>query len=124
MRIAGVNLPKNKFVVVALTYLYGIGSSNAYKICDATNVKANVKVSDLSDDESSSISSYINKNFVVEGDLRKKVSMDIKNLIDIGCYRGLRHRRNLPVRGQNTHSNARTRKGRSRVPVAGKKKAV
>ena len=124
MRIAGVNIPKDKSLCISLTYVYGLGRSSALKICSESGIPSDTNVADLSDDQISLISSIVNKSFVVEGELRKKVSLNIKKLIDIGCYRGLRHRRNLPVRGQNTHSNARTRKGRSKIPVAGKKKAV
>ena len=121
-RIAGVNIPTNKRVVIALTYIYGIGISLANKICEGCNIDCNVRVVNLSDDEIIKIRNFIRGNYVVEGDLRKEVSMNIKFLTDIGCYRGLRHRRGLPVRGQRTHTNAKTRKGRSRLPVAAKKK--
>ncbi|CAH58318.1 30S ribosomal protein S13 [Ehrlichia ruminantium] len=121
-RIAGVNIPTNKRVVIALTYIYGIGISLANKICESCNIDHNIRVVNLSDDEIIRIRNFIRENYVVEGDLRKEVSMNIKFLTDIGCYRGLRHRRGLPVRGQRTHTNAKTRKGRSRLPVAAKKK--
>ncbi|KJV65451.1 MULTISPECIES: 30S ribosomal protein S13 [Ehrlichia] len=121
-RIAGVNIPTNKRVVIALTYIYGIGLSLANRICEGCNIDHNVRVVNLNDDEIIRIRNFIRENYIVEGDLRKEVSMNIKFLTDIGCYRGLRHRRGLPVRGQRTHTNAKTRKGRSRLPVAAKKK--
>ncbi|AHC39362.1 30S ribosomal protein S13 [Ehrlichia muris] len=121
-RIAGVNIPTNKRIVIALTYIYGIGLSLANRICEGCNIDHNVRVVNLNDDEIIRIRNFIRENYTVEGDLRKEVSMNIKFLTDIGCYRGLRHRRGLPVRGQRTHTNAKTRKGRSRLPVAAKKK--
>ncbi|CEI85279.1 30S ribosomal protein S13 [Ehrlichia minasensis] len=121
-RIAGVNIPTNKRVVIALTYIYGIGLSLANRICEGCNIDHNVRVVNLSDDEIIRIRNFIRENYIVEGDLRKEVSMNIKFLTDIGCYRGLRHRKGLPVRGQRTHTNAKTRKGRSKLPVAAKKK--
>ncbi|MFO7266154.1 MAG: 30S ribosomal protein S13 [Limnochordales bacterium] len=120
-RIAGVDLPRDKRVVVALTYIYGIGRSRAEQIVKATGVNPDTRVRDLLEDEVNRLREYIAQNFVVEGDLRRQVQSDIKRLIDIGCYRGLRHRRGLPVRGQRTRTNARTRKGPRRT-VAGKKK--
>lgn len=119
-RIAGVELPPSKRVEIGLTYIYGIGRTRAGKILDAAQVAPETKVKDLSDDEAQRIQRVINREGRVEGDLRKAVSLDIKRLIEIGSYRGLRHRRNLPVRGQRTHTNARTRRGPRRA-VAGKK---
>jgi small subunit ribosomal protein S13 len=121
-RIAGVDLPQNKRVEIALTYIYGIGQSRSGRILTKAGVTKNIKVKDLAEDEVRRIRDVIQEEGQVEGDLRKNVQMDIKRLIDIGCYRGMRHRRNLPVRGQRTHTNARTRKG-PRKTVAGKKKA-
>jgi len=121
-RIAGVDLPQNKRIEVALTYIYGIGQSRSNRILGKASVGKNIKVKDLAEDEVRRIRDVIQEEGQVEGDLRKNVQMDIKRLIDIGCYRGMRHRRNLPVRGQRTHTNARTRKG-PRKTVAGKKKA-
>ena len=122
-RIAGVNIPTQKQVGVALTYIYGIGNSFAKDICEKSNVPADRRVHELTDDEVVRIREVIDRDFQVEGDLRREVSMNIKRLMDLGCYRGLRHRRGLPVRGQRTHTNARTRKGPARA-VAGKKKVV
>jgi len=119
-RIAGVNIPTGKRVEIALTYIFGIGLSNSRKILDGVKVERETRVSDLSDDEVNRIRTVINANFNVEGDLRREVSMNIKRLTDLGCYRGLRHRRGLPLRGQRTKTNARTRKGPRRA-VAGKK---
>ena len=121
-RIAGVDLPQAKWVEIALTYIYGIGRSRSNRILSKARVEKAVKVKDLSEDEVRRIRDVIQEEWQVEGDLRKNVQMDIKRLIDIGSYRGMRHRRNLPVRGQRTHTNARTRKG-PRKTVAGKKKA-
>jgi len=121
-RIAGVDLPQNKRIAIALTYIFGIGQSRSNRILGKAGVGKNVKVKDLAEDEVRRIRDVIQEEGQVEGDLRKNVQMDIKRLIDIGCYRGMRHRRNLPVRGQRTHTNARTRKG-PRKTVAGKKKA-
>ena len=120
-RIAGVNIPTAKRVPIALTYITGIGQSSAKTICDAVGIEQSRRVNELSDAEVLRIREYIDENFKVEGDLRREVQMNIKRLMDLGCYRGLRHRRNLPVRGQRTHTNARTRKGPAR-PIAGKKK--
>ena len=120
-RIAGVNLPTGKRVPIALTYITGIGRSSAQEICEAVGIDAARRVNELSDSEVLSIREHIDANFTVEGDLRRETQMNIKRLMDLGCYRGLRHRRNLPVRGQRTHTNARTRKGPAR-PIAGKKK--
>jgi small subunit ribosomal protein S13 len=120
-RIAGVNIPAGKRVPVALTYITGIGPSAARSICDAVGVDQSRRVNELSDQEVLQIREHIDGNFSVEGDLRRDTQMNIKRLMDLGCYRGLRHRRNLPVRGQRTHTNARTRKGPAK-PIAGKKK--
>lgn len=118
-RISGVNLP-NKPVEIALTYIYGIGRTTAAKICERANVPGQVRANDLGDDQLGRIREVIDTGWVVEGDLRREIAMNLKRLMDLGCYRGLRHRRGLPVRGQRTHTNARTRKGRAR-PIAGKK---
>jgi small subunit ribosomal protein S13 len=123
-RIAGVDLPRNKHTVIALTYIYGIGSPRAARILEQANVDGAKKVQDLSEDEVNRIRQVIEAEGMVEGDLRKEVSMNIKRLIEIGSYRGYRHRRNLPVRGQRTHTNARTRKGPRKGTVANKKKAA
>ena len=121
-RIAGVDLPRNKRIEVALTYIFGIGDSTARKILQATSVSPDRRVHDLSDEEVNRLRRVIESTYKVEGALRSEVSMNIKRLMDIGCYRGLRHRRGLPVRGQRTHTNARTHKGARRA-IAGKKKA-
>jgi small subunit ribosomal protein S13 len=123
-RIAGVDLPRNKHAVIALTYIYGIGNPRAARILEQAKVDGNKKVQDLSEDEVNRIRQVIEAEGMVEGDLRKEVSMNIKRLIEIGSYRGYRHRRNLPVRGQRTHTNARTRKGPRKGTVANKKKAA
>jgi small subunit ribosomal protein S13 len=123
-RIAGVDLPRNKHAKVALTYIYGIGNPRSAKILEQAKVDPNKKVQDLSEDEVNRIRQVIEAEGMVEGDLRKEVSMNIKRLIEIGSYRGYRHRRNLPVRGQRTHTNARTRKGPRKGTVANKKKAA
>ena len=123
-RIAGVDLPRNKHANIALTYIYGIGNSRAARILDAANVDPMKKVSDLGEDEVNRIRQVIEAEGSVEGDLRKDVSMNIKRLIEIGSYRGFRHRRNLPVSGQRTHTNARTRKGPRKGTVAQKKKTA
>ncbi|MEM9783145.1 MAG: 30S ribosomal protein S13 [Pseudomonadota bacterium] len=120
-RIAGINIPTNKRIHVALTYIHGIGQATARKICDATNVSTDRRVNELSDAEVMAIREHIDQNVQVEGDLRRETAVNIKRLMDLGCYRGLRHRRGLPVRGQRTHTNARTRKGPAK-PIAGKKK--
>jgi len=120
-RIAGVNIPTHKRVPIALTYIHGIGQSAAGQICDAVGIDKGRRVNELSDSEVLSIREHIDANLSVEGDLRREVQMNVKRLMDLGCYRGLRHRRNLPVRGQRTHTNARTRKGPAK-PIAGKKK--
>ena len=121
-RIAGVDLPQSKRVAIALTYIFGIGRSRSGRILDKARVEKDIKVKDLAEDEVRRIREVIQDEGQVEGDLQRNVQVDIKRLIDIGCYRGLRHRRNLPVHGQRTHTNARTRKG-PRKTVAGKKKA-
>ena len=123
-RIAGVDLPRNKRTNIALTYIYGIGNSRSARILDAANVDPMKKIQDLGEDEVNRIRQVIEAEGLVEGDLRKEVSMNIKRLIEIGSYRGYRHRRNLPVRGQRTHTNARTRKGPRKGTVAQKKKAT
>jgi small subunit ribosomal protein S13 len=123
-RIAGVDLPRNKHVNVALTYIYGIGDSRAARILGAANVETSKKVQDLNEEEVNRIRQVIESEGGVEGDLRKDISMHIKRLIEIGSYRGYRHRRNLPVRGQRTHTNARTRKGPRKGTVANKKKTA
>ncbi len=120
-RIAGVNLPTNKRVVIALQYIHGIGGHKAQEIMDTLKLDPARRVSQLSDAEVLQIREMIDRDFVVEGDLRREVAMHIKRLMDLGCYRGLRHRRGLPVRGQRTHTNARTRKGPAKA-IAGKKK--
>ncbi|WP_372425889.1 30S ribosomal protein S13 [Salinarimonas chemoclinalis] len=120
-RIAGVNIPTNKRVVIALQYIHGIGAKKAQEICDKVSIPAERRVNELTDAEVLQVREAIDRDYVVEGDLRREVSMNIKRLMDLGVYRGLRHRRNLPVRGQRTHTNARTRKGKSK-PIAGKKK--
>ncbi len=120
-RIAGVNIPTNKRVHVALTYIHGIGQQTARSVCEASGIDMARRVNELSDAEVLAIREHIDANLTVEGDLRRERSMNIKRLMDLGCYRGLRHRRGLPVRGQRTHTNARTRKGPAK-PIAGKKK--
>ncbi|MDB5591642.1 30S ribosomal protein S13 [Enterovirga sp.] len=120
-RIAGVNIPTNKRVVIALQYIHGIGAKKAGEIVEKVSIPAERRVNQLTDAEVLQIRETIDRDYQVEGDLRREVSMNIKRLMDLGCYRGLRHRRNLPVRGQRTHTNARTRKGKSK-PIAGKKK--
>ena len=120
-RIAGINLPTNKRVLVALTYIHGIGKVTSKKICESAGVNVSTRVNELSEQEVASIRQHIDGNVVVEGDLRRERTINIKRLMDLGCYRGLRHRRGLPVRGQRTHTNARTRKGPAKA-IAGKKK--
>ncbi len=120
-RIAGVNIPTHKRIHIALTYIHGIGRNSAESICEAVGVDTTRRVNELSDAEVLQIREHIDANFMVEGDLRREKSMNIKRLMDLGCYRGLRHRRGLPVRGQRTHTNARTRKGPAKA-IAGKKK--
>ncbi|MGI9406320.1 MAG: 30S ribosomal protein S13 [Hyphomicrobiaceae bacterium] len=120
-RIAGVNIPTNKRVVIALTYIHGIGRQFARDICEKASIPSERRVSELSEAEVIQIRELIDRDYQVEGDLRREVAMNIKRLMDLGCYRGLRHRRGLPVRGQRTHTNARTRKGPAKA-IAGKKK--
>jgi len=120
-RIAGVNIPTNKRVEIALTYIHGIGRTKARQICGMASLPPERRVNEMTDAEVIQVREIIDRDFLVEGDLRRSVAMNIKRLMDMGCYRGLRHRRGLPVRGQRTHTNARTRKGPAR-PIAGKKK--
>jgi len=120
-RIAGVDLPREKRLVISLTYVFGVGPSTAAAICEATEVDVDTRVRDLTDTEVNKIRAWIDQNLKVEGDLKREVQQDIKRKMEIGCYQGLRHRRGLPVRGQRTHTNARTRKGPKKT-VAGKKK--
>ncbi len=120
-RIAGVNIPTHKRVPIALTYIHGIGPATAEQVCTAVGIDLTRRVNELSDAEVLQIREHIDANLNVEGDLRREVSMNVKRLMDLGCYRGLRHRRGLPVRGQRTHTNARTRKGPAKA-IAGKKK--
>jgi small subunit ribosomal protein S13 len=120
-RIAGVNVPVKKCVPFALTYIYGIGIATANTICHACEIDKSKRVSELQDKDIEKISSFIRQNYSIEGECRKEVAMNIKFLVEMGCYRGVRHRKGLPVRGQRTHTNAKTRKGRSRLPIAGKK---
>jgi small subunit ribosomal protein S13 len=122
-RIAGVNIPTNKRVEIALTYIYGIGRVKAKEICEKVGLPVERRVNQLTDAEVLQIRETIDRDYKVEGDLRREIAMDIKRLMDLGCYRGLRHRKGLPVRGQRTHTNARTRKGKA-VAIAGKKKAA
>ena len=120
-RIFGVDLPREKRVEIGLTYIYGIGRTSATKICAETGVNPDTRCRDLTEEETTRLRDYIDNNYQVEGDLRRQTSQDIKRLMEIGCYRGLRHRKGLPVRGQRTHTNARTRKG-PRKQIGGKKK--
>ncbi len=120
-RIAGVNIPTNKRVHIALTYIHGIGNATARQICEATGIAEERRVNELSDAEALALREHVDANCQVEGDRRREVALNIKRLMDLGCYRGLRHRRGLPVRGQRTHTNARTRKGKAK-PIAGRKK--
>ncbi len=122
-RIAGVNIPTQKRVEVALTYIHGIGRTKAGEICQKVGIPRERRVNELTDDEVVRVRETIDRDYIVEGDLRREVAMNIKRLMDLGCYRGLRHRKGLPVRGQRTSTNARTRKGPAR-PIAGKKKAT
>ncbi len=122
-RIAGVDLPRNKRVEIALTYIFGIGHSRARDICKFADIPESLRTDNLTDDHVAKIRAYIEQNFKIEGDLRRDVGMSIKRLMDLNCFRGIRHRKGLPVRGQNTRSNARTRKGPKKT-VANKKKAV
>jgi small subunit ribosomal protein S13 len=122
-RISGIDIPREKRLEISLTYIFGVGRSAAQKICDATGIDANTRVRDLTDEEVNRIRAYVDTNLRVEGDLRRDVAQDIKRKIEIGSYQGVRHRKGLPVRGQRTHTNARTRKGPKRT-VANKKKVV
>ena len=122
-RISGVDIPREKRVLIALTYIHGIGRTSAASICEATGVNPSTRVRDLADDEVTSIRVFVDQQFKVEGDLRREVSQNIKRKMDIGCYQGIRHRRGLPVHGQRTHTNARTRKG-PRKTVANKKQVT
>ena len=121
-RLAGVDIPRDKRVVIALTYIYGVGRTRSLEILSATDIDGNIRVKDLSDDQLVALRDYIEGNYKVEGDLRREVAADIRRKVEIGSYEGIRHRRGLPVRGQRTKTNARTRKGPKRT-VAGKKKA-
>ncbi len=120
-RIAGVNIPTGKRVVIALTYIHGIGRAKSQEICQKSGIDVNTRVNKLTESEIIKLREIIDRDLTVEGELRREVSMNVKRLMDLGCYRGLRHRRRLPVRGQRTHTNARTRKGKA-VAIAGKKK--
>ena len=120
-RIAGVNIPTAKRVVIALTYIHGIGRTTAKKVCDKADIPMDRRVHDMTEDELARVRDAIDNDLIVEGDLRRETSVNVKRLMDLGCYRGLRHRRGLPVRGQRTHTNARTRKGPAKA-IAGKKK--
>ncbi len=120
-RIAGIDLPREKRVEIGLTYIYGIGRQTATKILEATGVNPDIRVKDLTEDQENAIRDYIDKNIAVEGDLRREVALNIKRLVEVGCYRGVRHRKGLPVRGQRTKTNARTRKGPKKT-IANKKK--
>jgi small subunit ribosomal protein S13 len=122
-RIAGVDIPREKRVVISLTYIYGIGRHTSEEILKATEINPSTRVRDLDENQVTKLREHIDHNFIVEGDLRREVNMNIKRLMEIGCYRGLRHRRNLPVRGQRTRTNARTRRGAKKT-VAGKKRAA
>ena len=122
-RISGVNIPTNKKIDIALTYIFGIGPKIATDICTTASIDKNKRVNELNDDELNKIRELIDNKYSVEGDLRRSISMNIKRLNDLGCYKGLRHRKRLPVRGQRTHTNARTRKGKA-VAIAGKKKVT
>ena len=121
-RISGVNIPSGKRIQIALTYIFGIGNTRAKRICEEAKLDPSKRVNSLTEQELTTIRDLIDKSYVVEGDLRRDNAVNLKRLVDLGCYRGLRHRKGLPVRGQRTHTNARTRKGKS-SPVAGKKKA-
>ena len=122
-RISGVNIPTNKRVCIALTYIFGIGPKRSTDICSKASIEKSKRVNQLNDEEISRIRELIDKNHIVEGDLRREIALNIKRLNDLGCYRGLRHRKKLPVRGQRTHTNARTRKGKS-IAIAGRKKII
>jgi small subunit ribosomal protein S13 len=121
-RIAGINIPTNKRVLISLTYIHGIGRTKAMNICEKVGIPEERRVAELTDQEVIQIRELIDQDHMVEGDLRREVAMNIKRLMDLGCYRGIRHRKGLPLRGQRTHTNARTRKGPAR-PIAGRKKA-
>ncbi len=123
MRIAGVNIPDNKRVVIALTYIYGIGRTTAVNICEQAKIPMERRVNEMTEAEQTTVRDIISNDYEVEGELRRATQMNIKRLMDLGCYRGLRHRKGLPVRGQRTHTNARTRKGPAK-PIAGKKKVT
>ena len=122
-RISGIDLPRDKRIEVALTYIYGIGPARAAKVLEVTGIDPDIRVKDLTEEEAAKLREVIDRDYNVEGDLRREIGLNIKRLVEIGCYRGLRHRRGLPVRGQRTKTNARTRKGPKRT-VAGKKKAT
>ena len=122
-RISGVNIPTNKRVCIALTYIFGIGPKRAADICAKASIEKSKRINQLNEEEISGIRELIDKNHIVEGDLRREIAMNIKRLTNLGCYRGLRHRKKLPVRGQRTHTNARTRKGKS-IAIAGKKRIL
>jgi len=122
-RISGINIPTNKRACIALTYIFGIGPKRAEDICTKASIEKSKRINQLSDDEISKIRELIDKDYIVEGDLRREIAMNIKRFNDLGCYRGLRHRKKLPVRGQRTHTNARTRKGKA-IAIAGKKKVL
>ena len=122
-RISGVNIPTNKRACIALTYIFGIGPKRAADICAKASIEKSKRINELNEDEISKIRELVNEKYIVEGDLRREVAMNIKRFNDLGCYRGLRHRKKLPVRGQRTHTNARTRKGKA-VAIAGKKKVL
>ena len=122
-RISGINIPTNKRACISLTYIFGIGPKRAADICTKASIEESKRVNQLTDDEISKIRELVDNNYVVEGDLRREIAMNIKRFNDLGCYRGLRHRKKLPVRGQRTHTNARTRKGKA-IAIAGKKKVL
>ena len=122
-RISGINIPTNKRVCIALTYIFGIGPKKALDICTQASIEKSKRVNQLNEEEISKIRELIDSNIIVEGDLRREISSNVKRLNDLGCYRGLRHRKKLPVRGQRTHTNARTRKGKA-IAIAGKKKVL
>ena len=122
-RISGVNIPTNKRTCIALTYIFGIGPKRAIDICTKASIEKSKRINQLSEEEISNISELVDKNYIVEGDLRREIAFNIKRFNDLGCYKGLRHRKKLPVRGQRTHTNARTRKGKA-VAIAGKKKVI
>ena len=123
-RIAGVDIPRDKQIWVSLTYIYGVGPTTAYKILSRTSIPPDRRTRDLSEDEVTRLREIVDREYTVEGDLRREVNLNIKRLMEINCYRGMRHRRGLPVRGQRTHTNARTRKGPRKGAIAGKKKAT